>query len=524
MALPLLPTDELNLTDLSRQGLLVRAQTLATQVNPEWQDFSVSHAENILLEALAMMASMVGDTQNERVRQLSWATVTSRLAAIRNGKLTGYTMSPASAAQTAGYFYLPSSGLATVQITIPAGTRLQNGDYEHQTLTEVDILVGSNTSASLAVENSVTEEETFVSDDSVNQVMQLDSSPYMDGSLAVVCADGTYLSVDGSSRAYRSFTEMGPSTQGYLALVDDNGRVLVLFGNSINGAIPQGAISMSYKTTDGDAGRVSSGSSSWEILDSLLDVNGNPTTVLFTNTADSTGGFDMTSVEEARVRAPLSHYVIESCSTGPQFEYVAGTVGAIARAAAISSNDSSLIGEDEVEVHLVAYGTPYAASGYYPPAAPTTAQIAEVAALYVETGTYPAMITLSVSARAAIFRDITVDVRIYKAANYTAAQVKASITSALQVFFAVATDLKETNTAIDFGYKLLDADGDPNYKVAWSNVFNAINDATGVREISFSSNNLLLNAAHQSVILDPHEFPRLSTISVYDMDQSGVQI
>jgi len=523
MPLPLFPTSDLDITDLSRQGLLVRAQTLATQVNPNWEDFSLGFSENILLEAMAMMIGMAADTQNERVRQLSWATVTDRLAAIRNGKVMGFQLSPASAAQTAGLFSLPNSGTHTKLITIPAGTKVQTGDYYHQTLVDVSIAIGNTSSSAVTVENSTSEEDTVYSDGSVNQVIQLDASPFNDGSLIVTCGDGTYLAVNGSGRTFVSFTEMGPATQGYIAMVDDNGRVLVLFGNGINGAIPQGIITLQYKTTDGEAGRIT-GTPTWDVLDTIFDEDGTPITMSFANTANSVGGFDAMTVEEARIRAPLSIRTQERSVNETDFEYAAGTIGGIARAAAMSSNHSVDVQEDNVHVELVAYGTPYTTSGYYAPAAPTSAQIAAVQALYEEGGLYPAVMGLVISSYAATFKDITVAVKIYKEANYTAAQVKASITDALQRFFAVADDKKAMNTIVDFGYKMLGSDGEPDYKVSWSKVLNAVNDATGVREISYSVDNLLLNGAHQSVILASKEFPRLSTITVYDMDNSGVQI
>jgi hypothetical protein len=124
----------------------------------------------------------------------------------------------------------------------------------------------------------------------------------------------------------------------------------------------------------------------------------------------------------------------------------------------------------------------------------------------------------------ALFQDITVSVHVYKASGYSAAAVKANITTALQKYFAVADNNRAPNSLIDFGYKLLDADGDPDYKVAWSGVLNAINDTEGVREIAFTSDNLLLNGIRQSVVLGPAYFPRLSTITVYDDDQGGIAI
>lgn len=74
MPLPLLPTAELDLTKVDRQGLLYRIQTLARQVIPQWGDFSLGHPENVLLEASAHICAMAIAVFNERYRQL-WKSV-----------------------------------------------------------------------------------------------------------------------------------------------------------------------------------------------------------------------------------------------------------------------------------------------------------------------------------------------------------------------------------------------------------------------------------------------------------------
>jgi len=524
MRAPLLPTTVLDIVQMDRQSLLARIQTLANQVDPQWQDFSPNFPENITLEAMALLCSMLADLINERARQLSLALVTDRLATIRITRLYGFQLTGGMAAQVSGTFYLPNSGTHAKDITIPAETRVLAGDAMYVLQTASSITTGNNASASVTLYNS--ELQTFVttSDDTANIVLRLQNTPYIDDSISVVAANGSYSTTDGTGRKYTSFLDMGPETLGCIVMVDNNGSPYVFFGNGINGAIPSGSITIEYRTGGGEANRVEADYDGWKLQDTIVDVDGTRVTLLFSNSAASVGGYDQMTVEEARVQAPQALRTIESCVLEADFEYVATLTVGIARAACITSNQDTGIAENVGFLYVVAYGTPYTTSGYYPPATPTAAQLAEITANIASDGAYPTLMGRTVTVHAATFADITVSAKIYKAANYTAALVKANITEAIQKLFAVSNEERLANTLIDFGYQLVDNEGAPDYKIAWSHVLNAINDAEGVREVSFDNDNLLLNLSRQSVILQPEEFPRLSTITIYDMDDSGVQI
>jgi len=530
MPLPLLPVQELDVSKMDQWSLLSRLQALAYQVIPQWSDFSLSFPENVLLEAQARLVAMAASVLNERCRQAFKATVTDRLAMIRLAQPFGYTLAGATAATVDGTFTLPNAAVATKVVVLPEGTRLSTGESRFQLLAAAEIAVGANGSSSVTVENSESHTESFASDDSANMVIQLSVEGVIESSLYVEASDGIYSRyldpvADGSgTKPVKSFIEVGPDDHTFIPMVDSNGVTYIFFGNSINGKIPVGTVEISYKTGGGETGRVSAGAT-WQVLDAIYDEDGALVTVEFSNTAASTAGYNQTSVAEARVRAPLALRTLERCVNEEDLEYVARLTGGIARAAAITSDQPNTgVPEDEAYLYCVAYGAPYSDSGYYPPATPTAAQLTSIDAMIdTESGSYPHIMGTAVSVRAAIFRDISVTVKIYKSSGYTATVVKAAIVQSLQKYFAVADD-DRAPTEIDFGYKLLDVDGDPDYKIAWSKILNVINDTAGVREISYASDNLLLNDLHQSVVLTPAEFPRLSDVNVHDMDNGGVLI
>jgi len=525
MSLPILPTKELNLTQVDRQGLIYRAQFLAQQVIPQWSDFSLSFPENVLLEGCATMVSTAISVMNERFRQHALATMTSRLAAIRKGRITGYTLQGATAATVGGTFVLPNSVLATTRIPLSAGLRLQSGDAIWQLLEDTAIEVGSNASPACTLENADEQEHVQLSSEEANLVIQLDHTNIIEGSITVTAGNGTYSNYNTlSGRKLFSFVEVGPDTLSFIAMLDNNGRAYIFFGNGINGAIPQGSITVAYKTGGGEDGRVEA-SATWSLLDGVYDASGQIKTVQFVNAEASVGGFAQTTIEEARIQIPQSVRTLERAVNEADFEYAATRVPGIARAALMTSNHVSSIDEDAAKLYLIAYGSPDANTGYYPPASPTATQIAAVRLLIdIDSGEYAQMMGLDVTVLATTFRDVAIQVKIFKDSGYSSSVVKSNITDALTKLFAVADENRARNALIDFGFKLKNASGTPDYKLAWSRVFNAINDAEGVREVSPAVDNLLLNGARLSIILQPNEFPRLSTITVYDMDSSGAEI
>lgn len=528
MTAPILPLDIMNFTGLSREEISDRMRTCYKQVSPWWDDYSSNHPENLLLEGGALQHSLVVQVNDERIRQLSWALVTDRLAAQRMGRPSGFTLSGRSAASVPGYFQLPNGALASSKVLIPAGVRIMCDGIVHTVPSDMDIEVGSNTSAVGAVDASETVTETFQSDDGANLCIQLGRTPVVDivsgselSAFSVVAGNGTYLAYDATSlRLWTTFLEMGPSTLGFIPAKDNNGRVYLFFGNSIYGAVPRGAIQVTYRVGGGASNRVTAVPASWTVLDTVLNELENPVTVLYVNTAAASVAADEMTVDVARIRGPMHARAMGPCVNEDQFETTALAVSGIARAAYMTSNHDASIQEDCGTLYAVAYGGAYA-SGYYPPATPTASQLIEIETAIAQEGPHPSLMGVVTTVRAATLYAVNIAVRVYKAANYTPTQVKANITTALQNFFAVADDKMVPNTLVDFGYKLLNADGDPSYELSWDAVFDAIKNAAGVRKIPPTDNNLLLNGSRNDIYLQPAYFPSLGSISIYDMDTGG---
>ena len=518
MPLPLFPQGTLDFTGIVREDVLVRLQRNANQVNPEWDDFSAAFPENLLLEGMAFVADLIRGTMEERTRQLNWATITDRLAAIRLGRISGFILTGGLSATVTGTFTIIGGGTHGQNIIIPIGTRVRTNDptdpKKYRTTQAVTITTGSKF-VDVPCEQAEEVIETVESTNEPNLEFLLGETPYIDDSAIVTAADGAYTQFD-------TFLGATSTTKAFVVLVDDQGRGRIRFGNGINGAIPQGNINVVYKIGGGVAGEIESGAS-WTIEDSINDVLVQPVSLIFTNATSSQPAADAMTVAEARVRGPLSTQVMDAVVHETQFEIVATNVPGVARAFMATSNNSTDVGEDRGRLEIIAFGEELA-SGRFAPATPTQSTLDLIAAKFEQTGDYPSVMGVVIEVVAATYTDANIVVRIYKDSSYTQADVSENIRNSLKDFFAVALRDKTPNPAIDFGARLLGSDGLPDYTIAWSDIFNAINDTDGVRQIPPQTNNLLINGLQSNLFLLPRKFPRIGAITILDMDAGGVQI
>jgi hypothetical protein len=310
--------------------------------------------------------------------------------------------------------------------------------------------------------------------------------------------------------------------------VDSEGRGRIIFGSGINGYIPVGTIEVVYESGGGEDQEVDA-TTNWTPDDAVYDKDGQPVTLVFANAAASTPATDPMTVEEAKVLGPLHERLKERAVIKDDFEIVAMAVPGVARAATITSDDVSTLEEDYARLLVVGTGERLASGRYAPADSVTASKLGEISTLLAEDGTYEALMGVDhtvIGVDSNYFRDISVACRIYKEAGAAAADVKTAIEEALKDWFAVLLADKTPNPNVNFGCKLLGSDGLPDYLVPWSKIVNAVNDATGVRMLAYSGDNVLLEGNRASVTLEPMEWPRLDTanIAIYDMDQGGVQL
>jgi len=500
----ILPRPEFDYTSRDFDAIRFRLQGLIRSVFPDWTDFNVSNFGNLLLE----LDAYAGDTKHFYIdgaaRQAFWPTVDQRVSAIRLGRQTGFALPGATAATVDLTFSLPSA--AAVAVPILQGTRCKTKDpanpISFQTLA-ADVIAIGQTSITIPAEQSIPAQELFNSSGAPNQEFTLSQTPFLDDSAVVTAVNGDYTEVD-------SFLGAGPTSRVFVVLVDQFDQARLRFGTGTNGAIPQGAVVVDYKTGGGSNGNVDI--DQIQVLDTtIIDSNGDVAPISVTNLVKASGGGPRMTVKAARVAAPAARRVLTRCVTKDDFETKAQEVPGVARALMATSNESPAVQENTGLLYIIAKGASLP-SGRILGATPSQALLDEV--LEQVTVNFPQTLTFLVTPMVATYTTINVSTRVYLATGSSPAVVGPLIASNLRDFFAVLDEDGLLNTTVDFGANLKDTEGVVIAELAWSDIFNVIRDTAGVRKVDEGPVGLLLNSLRQSVVIGALNFPQLGTISI----------
>jgi hypothetical protein len=527
---PLVPEDDLILVQQDRESIRARQAWMAARAHDGWVDQSLASAENVLLEGQALVGGAAFSLINERARQLTFAQVTDRLMCIRKIRPSGLSMSGAKAAIVPGYFSTAGAAAAPKRIFLPGAgevqpIRLQSGQgiWQLASTGVSEITGGSIQSPSLTLEQSDSHEAIEQASGFPGQIIVLGHWPVIPASIVVSDPNGPFDRVrPDTGLPWISPLEMGNSDRGYIILIDNYGKAYLQFGDGIHGVMGEGDIEILYKTGGGKDNAVVAGAR-WTILDAVYNEDGDKVTVQFTNSAPSSGGLDQMSVEEARVRMPAQIRAWERTVNEVDAEAMAETVGGVGQSALITSNHVAGVPEDVGRLYIVALGSQYSDSLYYPPAAPTDSQRDAIGAIFAPGGAAPGLMGTRIDVFDAVFKTVNIVVQVYKAAGVSQTAARSAIVRALQMHFAIADSERAPLYTVDFGFRLTDSGGTITSQMAWSGIFEVIAGTSAVASIPPDDENLVLNGTRGSVVLGYEEFPVLGTVTIWDMDE-GVEI
>ncbi len=498
----LLPTS-LDMTDKDFDALRLRLIALARSVFPDWSDFAVASFGNVLLELYAFVGDVVGYYLDNQARESRLVTATQRKNVIALARMLGYKLHGARAATAEAVFALARASSADVRI--PAGTVVRTREVTEpvrfQLLSDVVIPAGALQAIGV-VENSKTYVQLFDSRGLADLDIILDHTPYLDASVAVSAANGTFVEKE-------SLLGSGPNDRHFLVLVDQNDRATVRFGNGTSGAPPTGTVTVAYKTGGGAAGNVDAGRIV-VVEGTFTDAHGRAAQVSVTNPEPASGGTDRQSVASAKLLAPESLRTLTRSVTREDFEVNARRVPGVARALMLTSNEDPTVPENSGVLYIIPQG------GGLP-----TPALKNLVLLQV-TEVYPATLTFQVSVQNPVYRKVDVEARIYLRQGHAAATVRERVKANLAAMFRVSEADGTPNPLVDFGFNVKDADGNPSGEVAWSDVFNVIRDTEGVRKIGDLHGDLKLSGLPADVKLAIKEFPVLGTVTLVNGDTGGV--
>lgn len=490
----------LDFTQLDQLAIEDRLKRLIAKLWPEWSDTERADIGNILIRMLAPIGDDLNFYQGAQARESRLTTARLRSSILAFAKDRGYRPSTAQPPQAVVLLSIPAP--LAGDVIVPAGRRISTAEVTapvaYQLLLDATIPAGS-TSVSALAENSVTYSEAFTSTDLESQAYRLKATGYIDHSITVLAADGTYTEVEDllDSRA---------TDQHYTVTVDERGRGLLEFGDGITGRIPSGTITVVYRTGAGTAGRVEAGR--LKLLEgTYTDSFGTVAQISVTNPDASTPGGDRETNEQIKRNAPRALRTLSVLVGREDYEIAAERTAGVARALhlpdALAPNAGLLC---TVPTDL---GTP------------SQTLLDAVAAQWAPGGSFKKLNTYRVTPIASPYLDVDVFAVVTLLARTSRPAARAAIAAALANLFALEITDPSTkelirNPNVDFGYYLAErsADGDPSF--AWSDVFNAVRDAAGVRGIDPGASSFLLNGERANVPLLPQQFPRLGSVTLID--------
>jgi hypothetical protein len=503
-------------TDKDFDSLRLRVQALIKSVFPDWTDFQVSNFGNVLTEMFCWLTDVLCFYQDNQAAEGRIVTATQRRNLLALVKLLDYVPKGLGAATTFASFHADDAPAGTV--TIPAGTIAKTASaedpVEFQLLSAITLPSGSTAAVLGEVENSKNQSETFASNGLPNQEIQLGQTPFLDGSLSLSAANGAYSAVS-------DFLSSTPTDRHLVIVVDNNDRASIRFGNGVNGQIPSGTITATYKTGGGTVGNVAA--NSIVLIDgSFADSLANPVTVSVTNLFAAIGGANRETEAQIKASAPASIRAPSRTVAREDYEIHARSVAGVDRALMLTRNEDPSIAENTGFLYIVPTGL----------GTLTSELIDKVHD--VNTVTYPHPPTFDLQIKKATYLDVSVSAKVYLKKGAIGSTVKAAIIAALRTYFSPTLADGSDNPTIDFGRNLL-LSGGPAGVLPLSDLFNAVRDVDGVFKIGPNDADFLvaaesvdleavtttpiISASHVDIPIAAKEFPRLKSLGggVYDV-------
>jgi uncharacterized phage protein gp47/JayE len=333
-----------------RDSLLSYAKT----VIPEWTSRSPADFGVALVEMLSYALDILSYYQDRLVGEAYLSTATQRSSVLEIARTLGYQPYPAQAAS--GTVTLITDATQTSAVTVPAGTQIITGlieslggplTYE----TQADVLVPSSggvaTVAVVEGATQFTETITLTPDDASPQTIPVvdlgTSSGLVDQSFAIprIPVDTSTVRVFGLYPAgpvewviTDSLLDASSSDRVVELRIDADGTVNVVFGDGVNGVVPEAGTDLKV------AYRLGGGARGNQTANSLVDIATVISGVSVLSSSEMTGGYDAETTESIRRNAPAAWGTQNRAVTAADYAALALAVPGVDKARALGQSAS----------------------------------------------------------------------------------------------------------------------------------------------------------------------------------------
>lgn len=495
-------------TSRDKAAFFDRSVRAARAVFPNWTSQEAADFVTLFLESEATFGDFVSYYSNRNHREAHLVTCTDRINAVRHALKYDYTPRRRTATQVTLQFDLTAAAAGSV--TFEQGRTVRSKSISSaiavQLLSDL-VLPAGTTQGTVTAENSERHEESYTPSTQPNQRMPLSFAPF-------IAFDSFSDSVSSAWAEVTTWKDSGPTDYHYRLLLNTDMEAVVEFGDGTRGAMPVGQVDTVYRSGGGEVA-ISTGEMTVPEF-TLTDNLGN--TVLFsvTNPADGVTGLEEETVAELKENVPAANRVRLNTVALEDYQINAESVDGVARAMLMTADQDTAMPENTGYLYVMGLGSRYYDGGPYQPATATAAQKTAVELLI--TTTKPKTVTFRLYVLDYVQQVINITARVKLTTGAIPASVDTAIRRSLQDFFAPIAADGTKNEQVDFGYNYRDVNDALDNELAWSDIFNAVRDATGVRSVDPDTFLPL-----DDVTIPVNAFPVLGTVTLIN-DATGLAL
>lgn len=443
-------------------SLVADLRQYVTDRFPDITDFNTASQVEMLIELFASVGDRLAFTQDKQANEAYIVTARRRRNILAHARGIGYD--PATQKASTGEItatFSPAVALVGVgnDLLIPKGTIIstkEESDPSLFRLTEDIIIPVGSTSGTGAIKNSLTFEEGFETDFSPNQRFKLEETPFLDDQSIVITINAEEWA------EVNNFLDSSATDKHYSIEVDEDDVGEIIFGDGINGRIPDNDIFVTYETGGGLSGNQTSNTIT-ENDDEFISNLGDLVKISFNNANPTTGGADRESEDDIRVRAPRALKTLTRTIAREDFQInVEDGVAGVVRAIAFSINENPLIAENTAHVMIVPDG------GGLPSISLKSDVETFLTSVYPQGKPIP--LTMDLNVIDPIYKVISIKAKVFIDSDVNFSTAKQTVIDDIKEFFDYETlEPNLVDRTIDFGKT-----------VRWSKVLKVIQNVFGV--------------------------------------------
>lgn len=495
-------------TDRDKAGFFARAIRATLSVFPHWTAQEAADFITLFLESGATFGDLISYYANRNHREAHLVTCTELTNAIRHARAYDYSPRRRTATQATLTFTLAAAAVGSV--SFEQGWTIRSKSISNAIATQIlsDLVIPAGSLVgTVTAENSESHSESYTPSTQPNQRMPLSFGPF-------IAFDTFSDSVSAAWAEVTSWKDSGPTDFHYRLLLNTDMEGTVEFGDGVRGAMPVGQVDTVYRSGGGEIA-ISAGQLTVPEF-TATDNLGNSVLFSVTNLADGVTGLEEETVAELQENVPAANRARLSTVALEDYAINAKAIDGIDRAMLMTADQDSAMAENTGYLYVMGRGSRYYTAGPYQAAVATTAQKAAVVVNI--TTTKPKTVTFRVSILDYVSEIIDITARVKLTTGAIPADVDTAIRRSLQDFFAPVNADGTENAQIDFGFNYRDVDDALDNELAWSDIFNAIRDATGVRSVDPDTFLPL-----DDVPIPVNAFPILGTITLIN-DATGLAL